>query len=191
MTIWEAARATSAAPTFFEPLILPSDNNSQWVDGGLIVNNPAEQILQEVKKLWGEPEQRFDLKRIGLFLSIGTGVAEDISLQGGFLNDISTRMRLPSTLLKAIVTRTFDCEGVNQKMYSHFGELPRTEKRYHRFSTEGIRDIVFYDYKKMPTIKERTLNYLNGGERQEGLDQCALQAISVFVDPLLADVPQL
>lgn len=35
--IWEAARATSAAPAYFKPLIL---NGKEFLDGGLQANNP-------------------------------------------------------------------------------------------------------------------------------------------------------
>jgi len=35
--IWEAARATSAAPTYFTPMTV---GNTTFVDGGLQANNP-------------------------------------------------------------------------------------------------------------------------------------------------------
>jgi predicted acylesterase/phospholipase RssA len=38
-TIWQAARATSAAPMFFHPIII---NGSEYSDGATIKNNPAE-----------------------------------------------------------------------------------------------------------------------------------------------------
>lgn len=41
--IWEAARATSAAPTFFDPMVLKSvdGKDHRLVDGGLGFNNPC------------------------------------------------------------------------------------------------------------------------------------------------------
>jgi predicted acylesterase/phospholipase RssA len=39
ITIWQAARATSAAPTYFERLTVGDD---QFVDGGLGYNNPVQ-----------------------------------------------------------------------------------------------------------------------------------------------------
>lgn len=38
--IWEAARATSAAPTYFPPMKLGDNNEYSFVDGGLQANNP-------------------------------------------------------------------------------------------------------------------------------------------------------
>ncbi|MGB0522878.1 MAG: CBASS cGAMP-activated phospholipase [Flammeovirgaceae bacterium] len=62
-----AARATSAAPTYFEPLKLTTDDRFTYyslVDGGLYANNPAMCAYAEVT--------RMD-KRDLLFVSLGTG----------------------------------------------------------------------------------------------------------------------
>lgn len=43
LTIWEAARATSAAPTYFERLTVGQDH---FIDGGVGWNNPVlERVL--------------------------------------------------------------------------------------------------------------------------------------------------
>jgi predicted acylesterase/phospholipase RssA len=57
-TIWEAARATSAAPNYFNPMVI---NYHRYVDGGIDVNNPAE-------VLWKE----FEGSKIGVLVSMGT-----------------------------------------------------------------------------------------------------------------------
>ena len=46
------ARATSAAPTYFEPMRLPSGTNSEYytlIDGGVFANNPAACALVEAR----------------------------------------------------------------------------------------------------------------------------------------------
>jgi len=48
--MWEAARATSAAPTYFEPARVPvPDSSDYWalIDGGVFANNPAACALVE------------------------------------------------------------------------------------------------------------------------------------------------
>lgn len=45
---WEAARATSAAPTYFEPAVV---GGHQYVDGGLVANNPTLVGYTEAVKL--------------------------------------------------------------------------------------------------------------------------------------------
>ena len=51
--IWQAARATSAAPSFFKAMYisnpLPGIN---YIDGGLGHNNPAEVSLEEGSRIW-------------------------------------------------------------------------------------------------------------------------------------------
>jgi patatin-like phospholipase/acyl hydrolase len=42
--VWEAARATSAAPTYFEPCTIRADGAArQYVDGGLVANRAAQE----------------------------------------------------------------------------------------------------------------------------------------------------
>ncbi len=61
------ARATSAAPTYFEPLKLALDTGeATLIDGGVFVNNPATSAYVEAKKLYPQ-ENDF------LLLSLGTG----------------------------------------------------------------------------------------------------------------------
>lgn len=65
-SLLSAARATSAAPTFFEPALLLENRSA--VDGGLYCNNPALLAYIEAKRKWAKEE-------IWL-LSLGTGTLE-------------------------------------------------------------------------------------------------------------------
>src|SRR6266568_3989190 len=77
--IWEAARATSAAPTFFKRIEI---GNKQLVDGGLGCNNPSRVVLDEAEAAFGGHQ-------IGCLVSIGTGQAEIINIKKpGFLQQI-------------------------------------------------------------------------------------------------------
>lgn len=53
--IWEAARATSAAPTFFKRIAISdgSGGKEEFIDGGLRCNNPTKQVLEEPKAIFG------------------------------------------------------------------------------------------------------------------------------------------
>lgn len=63
----DVARATSAAPTYFEPKFLQlMGNNFAFIDGGVYANNPAMCAYVEAKTLYPE-EQDF------LVVSLGTG----------------------------------------------------------------------------------------------------------------------
>jgi len=51
--IWQAARATTAAPTYFPPAGVTVPFPPEWyVDGGIIQNNPSPFALKEGKELW-------------------------------------------------------------------------------------------------------------------------------------------
>jgi predicted acylesterase/phospholipase RssA len=65
--IWQAARATSAAPTFFPPMkIKLPPPGGFYIDGGIRYNNPSEVALDEVRVRWKRSRQFF-------IVSIGTG----------------------------------------------------------------------------------------------------------------------
>lgn len=43
--IWQAARATSAAPTYFKSI---TDDNNTFMDGGLQANNPVGWLVPQI-----------------------------------------------------------------------------------------------------------------------------------------------
>jgi uncharacterized protein len=65
--LWQVARATSAAPTYFQPCKIAAGASDYYalVDGGVYANNPAMCALAEVKALY--PDARV------LIVSVGTG----------------------------------------------------------------------------------------------------------------------
>jgi predicted acylesterase/phospholipase RssA len=73
--IWQAARATTAAPTYFPPAWVTVPSPPEWyVDGGVTQNNPSPFALKEGKELW-------KAKRC-LLVSIGTGIQKRADLVG-------------------------------------------------------------------------------------------------------------
>jgi uncharacterized protein len=67
----EAARATSAAPTFFPPFRLIADGKTHaLVDGGIFVNNPAMAAYAEARNLYPDASEFF-------IVSVGTGDRND------------------------------------------------------------------------------------------------------------------
>ncbi len=62
--VWEAIRATTAAPTYFKAMTI---GGISYVDAGIYWNNPAREVMAEAAELWGA---KFSLN---LFLSLGTG----------------------------------------------------------------------------------------------------------------------
>eukprot|EP00054_Salpingoeca_dolichothecata_P023631 m.158124 g.158124 ORF g.158124 m.158124 type:complete len:581 (+) comp24744_c0_seq2:3-1745(+) len=69
--VWHALRATTAAPGFFEPMIL---NERVHYDGGVCLNNPSILAIHEAKRIWGSSVP------IELLVSVGTGEHKPLSV---------------------------------------------------------------------------------------------------------------
>lgn len=70
---WHAARATSAAPTYFEPALidnLTTRDHHSVIDGGVVANDPAMAAYVEGRKLGWRADEI-------MLLSVGTGTAEE------------------------------------------------------------------------------------------------------------------
>ncbi|KAK3718817.1 hypothetical protein LTR37_004733 [Vermiconidia calcicola] len=68
MRVWEAAAATSAAPTYFKPFVNPLTRRT-YLDGALQNNNPASLANRERRLIWPEGADADP----DILLSLGTG----------------------------------------------------------------------------------------------------------------------
>ena len=77
--IWQVARATSAAPTYFKPVEI---DNIEYLDGGFGANNPCLEMYYEVRKMNNNAQ-----KSAKFILSVGTGRNKsDSRFKGGGLS---------------------------------------------------------------------------------------------------------
>lgn len=140
--VWEAARATSAAPLFFKPVAIGPEKVS-YVDGAVTGHcNPTALALEEVEKLWPDRE-------IGLLLSLGTGSPSKIPLQGQAHQILQALVNLSTTTVRTHedTFRTFD------RLYA--------VSPYVRFTVDyHIEKIRLDDYSSLPKLAEDTFAYL-------------------------------
>lgn len=111
-SIWEAGRATSAAPSFFKHILIkiPAPGGF-YIDGGLRCNNPSEVALQEAREYW-ETVRRFHI------VSIGTGIQKQADFMGDRgLDDTDEE----ESRLAAINT-----EGSTQRWYGRASKVSST-----------------------------------------------------------------
>ncbi|XP_063164384.1 85/88 kDa calcium-independent phospholipase A2 isoform X2 [Candoia aspera] len=69
--VWQAARSSGAAPTYFRPI-------GRFLDGGLLANNPTLDAITEINeynKSLIQKDQGDKVKKLGVVVSLGTGRA--------------------------------------------------------------------------------------------------------------------
>jgi len=152
--IWEAARATSAAPTFFKHIEI--GNKQPFIDGGLGCNNPSKLVLKEAQVV-------FPTHQIGCLVSIGAGQAEVISIGvPGFFQQI-----VPTHILDALKGISTDCERMHEDISLLFANSSNT---YFRINVEqGMQDIKHSEWEKMANVEAHTIQYLRKKEVGEKL----------------------
>jgi predicted acylesterase/phospholipase RssA len=68
--VWQACRATSAAPTYFAPTQL-EENGIKFVDGGVYANNPINVAVREARAVFGHDA------KFRAIVSLGCGFASE------------------------------------------------------------------------------------------------------------------
>lgn len=141
--IWQVARATSAASTFFKSIQIGRDK-IDFIDAGFGYNNPTEILIAEAEKLF----PRHDQLRI---LSIGTGLGKVIEIK-------DSRWVILNALKEMAVE--------SSKVAKRLGDKYKDEGQYYRFNVEqGLEDVTLSDYKKASRIAALTRSYLADNER--------------------------
>ncbi|EON62134.1 hypothetical protein W97_01353 [Coniosporium apollinis CBS 100218] len=164
--IWEAARATSAASTFFDSINI-GDPPVSFVDGGVGRNNPLPVLWDEAGIIWGGRDGDQLDARVRYVVSIGTGM----SLPGPFGNNLVAVFET----LKATATET---EQTANAFVRNHRRLVR-ENRYFRFNvTQGLEDVGLEEYDKLSTIRSATTRY--------GEDPMVQMALIRFEDTVMA-----
>jgi len=142
--IWEAARATSATPTFFERIVI---NEEPFIDGGMGGNNPIHQVLQEA-------ELMFPDRHIACIVSIGTGQAETISIP----KPDWIQRAIPLDVIDAMRKIATDCEASAQDAARRFEHASGI---YFRFNVDqGLQDVGLEQWDKLNEVRAHTGQYI-------------------------------
>ncbi|KAI4738404.1 phospholipase, patatin family protein [Aureobasidium sp. EXF-12298] len=159
--IWEAARATSAASTFFDSISIGVPGQ-RFLDEGTGVNNP-------VRHIWGEaadllPRKETLLDNLGCLVSIGTG-------HPGYKPFEETVLGIGKALL-AIATETETTANTFHREQSVLFE----NRTCFRFNVpRGLGDIGLAETEQLSAIKSMTSNYLQTEAVQGVLRSCVQQ----------------
>ncbi|KAL9041418.1 MAG: hypothetical protein Q9214_004116 [Letrouitia sp. 1 TL-2023] len=158
--IWEAARATTAAPTFFKRIAIGEEGRAQedFLDGGLRHNNPSLQVLLEARSVYGDDTQ------LGCLVSLGTGHQGTIGLPKP---DTFQKM-LPNGLIQVLKKIATNCEEIAHTFAEKFSDTP---DRYFRFNlTHGAGSISLEEWDKMAVLETHTKAYLEEVDVNRSID---------------------
>ena len=151
--IWEAARATSAASTFFEPVQI-GPNRQLFVDGALTgSNNPIRTAHVEARDVWPTADR--------LILSVGTGAAPGQAVTGNLL-ELANR-------LKDMVT---DSEKTNRSFRMDNNEMVRNGRLYRFNVMLGLANIGLEEHEAIGRIATYTDTYLDDPDVFDAVQSC-------------------
>lgn len=160
ITIWQAARATSAASTFFKQLVI---GNRKFVDGGLGSNNPSKALLREVQEIYKNNVNQ----KASCLISIGTGIPKGIGISelSGF------GISWVREVVEALSGMATDCENTNEEVAAWFKDIPGF---YFRFNVEqGLQNVKMDEYEKLDVIVAKTEGYLSKDAQRHKIKQAA------------------
>ncbi|KAG9662106.1 ankyrin, partial [Aureobasidium melanogenum] len=156
--IWEAARATSAASSFFDSISI-GEPKQRFLDGGTGANNPVHHV-------WGEavdclPHRESLPDNLGCLISIGTG-------QPGYRPFEETVVGIGKALLN-IATGTESIANQFQREKSELFE----NKTCFRFNVpRGLGDIGLAETEQLAAIKSMTADHLQTEAVQAEIRSC-------------------
>ncbi|RPB13175.1 FabD/lysophospholipase-like protein [Morchella conica CCBAS932] len=162
--IWEAARATSAAPLYFPVMTIAGE---QYFDGGLTSNNPIFRVKDELEDGLNSPAPR-------CVVSIGTGRIDQATGERGpwkrFAKWITGGYGMVGWTLLALAT---DTEAKHLEILTDENNS-RFRQNYYRFNVVGnIGSIGLDEWKKLPVMRKETAAYLKEEGTVKWIKECA------------------
>ncbi|KAG6875633.1 hypothetical protein C0993_008225, partial [Termitomyces sp. T159_Od127] len=142
-TIVTAARATTANPGFFKPVVITDGVISEsFIGGNFGYNNPSRSVLEEAESVFGHSAP------VACLVSIGAGKLDPPSLQ-------KSDMKHMLDILSQIAA---DSEKVAEELENQYIHVPDV---FFRLNVEqGLQKCALDDWKKLSEIKTHTLSYL-------------------------------
>lgn len=158
--IWEAARATSAASSFFNPISIDLGTyKEEFLDGATGANNPVNELWNEAKDVWDPEPIQENLK---ILISIGTGVPSVEPFKTGLLEIGQTLVR--------ISTQTEHTAESFQRNHSDLDD----DNRYFRFNVRnGLEHIGLEDSAQRDAVMTLTEHYVQSQDVFKVMRHCA------------------
>lgn len=144
--LWQAIRASSAAPGYFQEYVLGSDLHQ---DGGLLLNNPSALAVHECKCLWPNVP-------LQCLISLGTGRYES-----------EVKTNVTHTSLKAKLTNVINSATDTEEVHTMLDALLPPDT-YFRFNPLMNEDIPLDESRKekLSQLQTEGIRYLERNEEK-------------------------
>ena len=183
--IWQVARATSAAPTFFDPILV---DDVRYGDGGTGCNNPTELAIDEAHNIWPN-------RPIGCLISIGTGLSDAIQLGDGkgsgegvarsLLGMTSPKTEFKIEVAQWCVDLLTSCEKVHHQLAGRVDRLG-IDGRYFRFNVaQGMYKIGLDDWEMIEDMIAFAKDYM---VQQGDIRKIKESVARILLDPTIASL---
>ncbi|KAF2190033.1 FabD/lysophospholipase-like protein [Zopfia rhizophila CBS 207.26] len=175
--IWEVCRATSAAPTFFRPIVV---DRIKYGDGGLVANNPTRLAIQEASEIWPG-------RSIGCLLSLGTGEVAPNQLvekehlpregwAGWIFASLAPKSKFQLEVAKWCVQNTTRCAKVHNDILANVNR-DGLRGTYFRLNTPDIGNIGLEEWERMDDMFALARDYMAPRHMRELKSTIARQII--------------
>ncbi|KAE9378672.1 FabD/lysophospholipase-like protein [Stipitochalara longipes BDJ] len=160
--IWEAARATSSAPTFFDPIDITCNRITQtFVDGALGHNNPVNELWMEAQSEFGNPLE----PQIRFILSIGTG-RPALKKIGSSLTDFG----------KTLIKMTVETQRTANTFHRVHQDLVDIDG-YFRFNPPDLDEVGLDEASKKGIIQQRTAAFGQDPDVEKNMKRFGISAL--------------
>lgn len=159
--IWEVARATSAATTFFEPIRI-GRSQEEFVDGGLGTNNPVEELWQDAADAFCNADREKLVENVCSLVSIGTGIQNYRKLGDNPLSIGNTLIHLAT-----------ETENTAEAFRKSNPQLYNSGRLFRFNVGRGLAEIGLEEASEQSQIKGMTDQYLRDEANFRAIRQCA------------------
>ncbi|KAI0894839.1 acyl transferase/acyl hydrolase/lysophospholipase [Annulohypoxylon nitens] len=156
--IYEAARATTAAPLYLSPIEITRGSMTEtFIDGAMGCNNPADELVDEATALYGAD------RAIGCLVSLGTGS------MGPLTTGKRTGPRRLVDLIKNVKRLVTSPERVHVGLRN---QIRPDFETYFRFQLPtGAENIGLHEYKRLDELVRLTELYIKQEEVSLEIDK--------------------
>eukprot|EP01103_Thecamoeba_quadrilineata_P001111 TRINITY_DN1098_c0_g3_i1.p1 TRINITY_DN1098_c0_g3~~TRINITY_DN1098_c0_g3_i1.p1 ORF type:complete len:971 (+),score=190.39 TRINITY_DN1098_c0_g3_i1:79-2991(+) len=157
--LWEGARASASAPTFFKPLKI---DGHVFMDGALVANNPTIIGIHEARSIWKD-------RPIDCVVSLGTGKFSSFRNKTNLVGIVNTVMGIalnPDTVHRE-VERMLQLNTLNTKYF-----------RFNPDNNEGDVPLDECDIKELKRLRKSTRSYVES--HSDAFANCSNLLLSLY-----------